>query len=249
MFRLVFVLLAVAFSDPLLGLTCLSSAQESCKPCYRPTADPEKRVENKWSDVEELKLDKTELQIPAPEGSPPVHVDHSPNMAVGVEVTASDPEGDVLTYAYTVSGGRIVGAGTKVFWDLNRVRAGTYTITAAVDDGCGLCGKKVTRTVTVTESENAPKCVCSKITIDAPHLKKRTAERIFKTNLTGPERTGLTFNWTISESTIIAGQGTDTIWVEPSNDPHGRQITVTVEITGLDPGCECPTTAARTFTY
>lgn len=68
---------------------------------------------------------------------------------IKVSVTAVDPEGDVLTYNYTVTGGRIIGAGAKVVWDLAGVKQGTYTLTAAVDDGAGTIGKQVTRTVTI----------------------------------------------------------------------------------------------------
>lgn len=68
---------------------------------------------------------------------------------IDVTTSASDPENDVLTYVYTVSAGQIKGTGPRVVWDLTGVPAGTYTITAAVDDGCGLCGKTHTRSIVV----------------------------------------------------------------------------------------------------
>jgi hypothetical protein len=108
-----------------------------CKPCKRPGTE----AENKSPDITELDVDTTELTS----GAPPRE------MAVSVKTTAEDPEGDVLTYSYTVSGGRIVGTGAKVYWDLSPVRPGTYTITAGADDGCGICGKTITKTVTVTD--------------------------------------------------------------------------------------------------
>lgn len=70
---------------------------------------------------------------------------------VSVATTAVDPENDVLTYDYSVSAGKIIGQGAKVVWDLSGVKAGTYKITAAVDDGCGICGKWITKTVIVKE--------------------------------------------------------------------------------------------------
>lgn len=70
---------------------------------------------------------------------------------IAVSTTAVDPDNDVLTYAYYISGGKIIGQGAKVVWDLSDVKAGTYTITAAVDDGCGVCGKFITKTVVVKE--------------------------------------------------------------------------------------------------
>ncbi len=74
--------------------------------------------------------------------------------AITVLTIAKDPENDVLTYDYKVSGGKIVGRGANVIWDLSGVKAGTYTITAAVDDSCGLCGKSITKTVVVKECPN-----------------------------------------------------------------------------------------------
>jgi hypothetical protein len=68
---------------------------------------------------------------------------------VSISTTATDPENDVLTYVYVVSAGRIIGTGKDVVWDLTSVPSGTYTITAGVDDGCGVCGTTVTKTVTV----------------------------------------------------------------------------------------------------
>jgi hypothetical protein len=68
-----------------------------------------------------------------------------------VFAVSKDPEGDVITYDYKVSGGKIIGQGEKVLWDLSDIKPGTYTITAATDDGCGFCGKSMTKTVVVKE--------------------------------------------------------------------------------------------------
>ncbi len=251
MLRLIVAFLAVLIFEPFIANICTSSAQIGCKPCYRPTEDENVRIENKSPDVTALNLDSVELTIPLPEGSPPTHVDYSREMLVNVETYAEDPEGDILIYSYTVSGGRIVGTGSKVTWDLNKVMPGTYTLTAGVDDGCGLCGKRGTRTIIVRENESAPRCVCPKITISDSYAKreKRPDERGFHVNLSGPDRLGITYNWTLSEGTILSGQGTRAITVDPSGDPRGRPVAVTVAVSGLDPNCECPSTATRNLRY
>lgn len=76
-------------------------------------------------------------------------IEATANKVVRIETVANDPENDPLVYKYAVSAGRIQGSGAKVIWDLTGVAAGTYTITAGVDDGCGICGQTVTKTVTV----------------------------------------------------------------------------------------------------
>ena len=156
MARYVFVLFAVAFlsqSDHFIGRSkgcTLPNGQTGCKPCLRPPSTPDNPVYNKFADVTNVELNKSELRqkkTEVPEKPPAYDSD----MVTAVTVTAEDPENDVLTYNYTVSGGRIVGTGAKVTWDLNGVRPGTYTITAGVDDGCGLCGKTITQSINVVE--------------------------------------------------------------------------------------------------
>ena len=58
------------------------------------------------------------------------------NMSVPVECAARDPDGDELSYSWSVDGGEITGEGAVGNWvtpDAN----GTYTITVTVDDGNG----------------------------------------------------------------------------------------------------------------
>lgn len=68
---------------------------------------------------------------------------------ISVTTEASDPENDVLIYDYKISGGKIIGKGAKIIWDLSDVQPGTYTITASVDDGCGFCGESKTKEIVV----------------------------------------------------------------------------------------------------
>ena len=124
------------------------SSANKCEPCRRPGTD----VDNKAPDVTALELDKAEILAPPPAEDPGKKPEPTRDMVVMVKTTANDPEGDVLTYKYTISGGRIVGAGATVSWDVNDARPGTYTITAGVDDGCGICGKAMTQTVTIVEA-------------------------------------------------------------------------------------------------
>lgn len=76
---------------------------------------------------------------------------------ISVKTVTIDPENDVLTFNYTVSGGKIVGQGANVAWDLTGVKPDTYTITAGVDDGCGVCGMTKTQTIVVKPADCHPK--------------------------------------------------------------------------------------------
>lgn len=57
-------------------------------------------------------------------------------MAAPIVCTASDPDGDELSYIWSVTGGNITGEGATVTWVAPNVY-GTYTITAVVTDGRG----------------------------------------------------------------------------------------------------------------
>jgi len=83
-------------------------------------------------------------------------IDLSSGVNTSVEVTteAADHENDVLTHMYDVSGGSIVGVGRNVIWRLDGSAPGRYSIRAWVDDGMGDCGRSLTQTIVVVDSEN-----------------------------------------------------------------------------------------------
>jgi len=53
-----------------------------------------------------------------------------------VTVTASDPDGDALTYAYIPNGGSIIGTGSMVSWTAPNT-GGAYSVAVTVTDGKG----------------------------------------------------------------------------------------------------------------
>ena len=57
--------------------------------------------------------------------------------AVTIRSTASDPDGDALTYTWSASGGHIVGDGPQVRWLSSGTSTGSYTVKVTVDDGKG----------------------------------------------------------------------------------------------------------------
>jgi len=109
-------------------------------------------VVNHPANVTGLTLDQTKLVAPCRPGTRPREgVEVSKSMMLNVSTTAFDAENDVVAYDYTASGGRVVGTGSNVQWDLTGVDPGSYTITVGVDDGCGICGKTWTEQITVVE--------------------------------------------------------------------------------------------------
>jgi hypothetical protein len=202
------------------------------------------------ANVTAVTLGRTTVTLPCPAGLVPREgVTCSDDVTTTVATTASDAENDVLTYNYTVSGGRIVGQGANVSWDLTGVRPGTYTITAGVDDGCGLCGQTQTQTITVTECDCIqPKvCNCPTLSVTGPAGITAPGETMtFTANLSGGDQNNITYNWTVSAGTIESGQGTPSITVRTTPELAGGNVTATVDIGGTDPTCGCDTNASET---
>lgn len=192
---------------------------------------------NQFANVTAVDLDSATVTIPCPPGQRS-SANCTDDATVGVRTTAVDPENDVLTYNYTVSGGRVVGTGANVNWDLTGVAPGTYTITASVDDGCGFCGTTQTKTITVANCVGCePICECPSISVSGPSSAVKTGERMtFTANVSGGTQTGATYNWTVSSGSIVEGQGTPSISVDTTG-LSGQQVTATVNVGGLCADC------------
>lgn len=72
---------------------------------------------------------------------------------IDVFAEAIDPDGDSLLYTYDVTGGKIIGSGKDVQWDLSDIQPGKYQIRIEVDDGHGAI-------VEETKEIEVVKCKC-----------------------------------------------------------------------------------------
>ncbi len=240
------------------GGATFTSSYAGVPPGFRTSLDPhgflfqvtagrrnarQTEVVNKFADVTALTLSESRVTVPCQPGFKPKEGSScSTDMAVNVSTTAVDPENDVLTYNYTVSGGRVVGQGANVSWDLTGANPGTYTITAGVDDGCGICGKTQTQTITVAACDCEPipaSCTCpDSITVTGPASITIPGETMtFTANVSGGSQTDATYNWSVTRGEIISGQGSPVITVQTTPDMAGGNVTATVDIGGLCATC------------
>lgn len=231
-------------------------------PGFRTSSDPHgflfqafigrrnKRLEdvvNQFANVTALSVSDSTITLGCPPGFVPAEGEVcNESTTVSVTTTAVDPENDILTYNYTVSGGRIVGSGANVSWDLSGLAPGSYTITAGVDDGCGLCGQTQTQTVVVAECRCIQQCACASVDVSGPAGITNPGDTMtFTANVTAGTYDP-TYNWTVSGGTIESGQGTPSITVRTTQEMAGTSITATVDIGGAQAGCTCTVTDSET---
>jgi hypothetical protein len=205
-------------------------------------------VINQFANVNSVTLSDTTITLGCQPGFRPREgTTCNDSSSISVATSATDPENDVLTYNYTVSGGRIVGTGANVSWDVSGLAPGTYTITAGVDDGCGLCGKTQTQTITIAECDCVRVCECPSLSVTGPAGVTNPGDSMtFTANVSGGSQQSVTYNWTVSAGTITSGQGTPSITVATDRAMAGGNVTATVDIGGTDPSCSCTTTASET---
>ena len=60
-----------------------------------------------------------------------------PGERTGITATASDPDGDPLTYSYSATSGQVSGDGAKAQFDSTGLAPGSYTVKCSVSDGRG----------------------------------------------------------------------------------------------------------------
>ncbi len=228
---------------------------------FQPSSDPhgfigqffigrrDKRQEeviNLPANVTAVNLSDSVVTLGCPSGTVSENACNDSQM-IKVSTSATDPENDPLVYNYTVSGGRIVGSGANVDWDMSGVRPGTYTITTGVDDGCGVCGKTETKTVTVEECTGCrpvQTCDCASLSVDGPSDVTAPGTPMTFTAILS-KGDSVTYNWSVSAGRITSGQGTSSIMVDTTG-LAGSNVTATVELGGLEAGCNCPSTASDT---
>ncbi len=236
---------------------------DGAPPGFQPSSDPhgfivqafigrrDKRQEeliNQNANVTALNLSDSEISLPCPPGFRSQSGGCTDSTTINVSTTATDPENDVLTYNYTVSGGRISGTGANVQWDLSGVQKGTYTITAGVDDGCGICGRTETKTITVADCADCVRvCECPTLSVSGPAgITSPGGTMTFTANVSGGSQESVTYDWTVSAGEITSGQGTPSITVAVPTEMAGGNITATVKLGGIDPNCGCTTEASET---
>jgi hypothetical protein len=155
-------------------------------------------------------------------------------------------------YAYAASGGRIVGEGSKVTWDLSEAGPGIYAATVEVQDNKK---HRALSTVNVTV-QNCRDCVnsepCPAPIVVTCYDEVKAGTPITCKVVVGPAiwRAPAAYEWSTRDSTgedaseRISGRGT---YISIRTDGLGGQyLTTTVKVKGLDPSCSATAAGSTT---
>ena len=153
---------------------------------------------------------------------------------ITLEVDASDPEDDQLTYQYTVSNGVIEGSGSIVNWDLNGA-FGPQTATVEVTDRRGGKSSSVARVRVVHCESCDPPCTVLEVLCPATVSEGETV--LFKASIGGYDSSKrLIYLWSHSNGKRIPEKNESRLSVKAIG-LSGDVITATVRVVGIDPFC------------
>jgi outer membrane protein OmpA-like peptidoglycan-associated protein len=138
------------------------------------------------------------------------------NDLVQASAAATDAYGHPLTYNWSATGGKITGSGPYARWESSGVAAGTYSLTAQVDDGAGKTSSCSTSVTVQPKPSVAPSMSCS-----VDHSTVVVGERPQITaNVHDPTGTALVYRWQTNGGQIVGSGPTvqlDTSGLAPGN--------------------------------
>lgn len=151
-------------------------------------------------------------------------------------VMATDPDGDKLTYRYTVSGGTIAGQGPSVKWSLKDVSEGTFEAQVFVTDHRG--GETMAEvSLSISRNSLLPESPCPTILVECADSITSDKNAVFKVEVSGgPRGAPTSYRWSVEQGKIVKGQDTEKLEVE-TVDRAQERITARVRIGGFDPSC------------
>jgi hypothetical protein len=158
----------------------------------------------------------------------------TPSGTIQVTCTASDPDGDELSYEWSASGGSITGTGATVNW-IDPGEVGIYQVTVVVTDGHG---EEDMGSIALMAS-NGPSPVIEDVIVTAKghqYLKETTTgykvgkTKEFDIECIASNTSGeLVYEWSCTGGEI-SGEGSLITWTAP--DTEG-DVTVTVVVTDV----------------
>lgn len=191
-----------------------------------------------------IKLDSEELFIPCPPGYATCRRKASDDLIVKVVAHSVRKN---IPYSYEVTGGRIIGKGRKVQWDLTGVSPGTYHIFLRGSNLNNI--RTATAVITVQSADCICDPVCPLVTVTSSKPKASPGEIVFfdANILYGTDGT-IEYVWRAPLGKILGGRKTSRVKIQiPPDFKVGKDFRVTLDIGGLDPAWACPTSVEKSL--
>ena len=159
---------------------------------------------------------------------------------VTINATASDPDGDSVSYSWTATGGSVDGSGNQVRWNSANTANGTYTVTARVADNKGGTASCSVDIGVAPRPNRVPAMSCS-----ADRNSVLTGERVRITaSASDADNDNLSYAWRTSGGQIV-GSGSS-VQLDTSGLGAGR-YTVTGRVDdGRGGAADCATSIGVT---
>jgi hypothetical protein len=204
---------------------------------------------DKLDPIKSIKLDQNLLTLPCPHGEEACGGEPSKSLRINVQVEPykSDKK---ISYKYFPTGGKIIGEGTRIGWDLSNTAPGSYWILVDAMRNGRLISESRSETINIIKAI----CICD--CIRCPLIQINVTERTITAGETvsasatisdGSQAGPLTLSWTTSVGEIVSGQATNAILIRIPSDATSTNLTVTLTIGGLDRTCVCPTSQSATI--
>jgi hypothetical protein len=156
-----------------------------------------------------------------------------PSGTLQVTCTASDPDGDELTYEWTASAGDISGAGEAVNWTAPQ-EVGAHNVTVVVKDGHGSSAARLLRTSVATEQPPTIEALL----VTAEHCYLRTNVSPYWVGQGKQYHIGCVVSNTSSELSYewsrtggeLSGEGLQVTWTAPNST---GKVTITVTVSDI----------------
>ena len=170
----------------------------------------------------------------------------APSGSVQVTCTASDADGDELSYEWTATAGTISGTGAAVNWTAPQ-EVGIFDITVVVTDGHG---SSAARTLPISVATGQPPIIeqllITKDRYEHCYLKKSGEEYLVGKEqmydiecIVADTSNGVSYNWSCNGGEI-SGEGSMITWTAPS---ASTDVTVTVVVSDIAGNMVCKSVA------
>ncbi len=185
----------------------------------------------------ELKLSSTQAPLWCPISESDLQACSKKDEKLKIEAVAAKDHKKTRRFNYKVSGGRIIGEGRKVIWDLSQTGPGIYTISGWIVRN-GKRGNLISKTVTRGICPVCdPGCECPTVEIESSQDLVKSGETIKLVAIVkGGDQTTTSVKWKVKNGRIV-GKRKRSVIVDVDSSATGKNLEIVLIVDGLCTAC------------